>query len=282
MLPADRPLTAARNARPRPFLKWAGGKGRLLPELLARLPERFDAYHEPFVGGGALFFELHARGRLDRAYLSDRNPVLVGTWQGVRDDVEAVIAKLRRHKNDPEHYYHVRAQDPARLSPAARTARILYLNRTCYNGLFRENRAGRFNVPYGRYVNPTICDADNLRAVSEALRGVDIAERPFDSVQELARPGDLVYFDPPYHPISPSSSFTSYHRTGFGPEDQEALRDVFAGLARRGVHVLLSNSDTPLIRDLYAGFRVDRVWAGRPINSRGDRRGKVAEVIVRV
>ena len=279
----DRPVTADRTYRPRPFLKWAGGKGKLLPELLSRLPERFGAYHEPFVGGGALFFELQAQDRLRgrKVHLSDGNPALIDTWRSVRDDVEKVITALRRHHNDSDHYYRVRAQDPERLSPASRAARILFLNRTCYNGLFRENRKGQFNVPFGRYKNPVICDALNLRAVCRALQGVELACRPFGSVPDVARKGDLVYFDPPYHPVSPTSSFTSYHRGGFGEQDQEALRDVFAALTARGVHLLLSNSDTPLVRDLYRDFRADQVYAARAINSRGDRRGKVPEVIVR-
>jgi DNA adenine methylase len=269
-------------ARPRPFLKWAGGKGQLLPELLARLPQRFRGYHEPFVGGGAFFFELRALGRLEGAvHLTDRNPPLIDTYATVRADVEAVIRRLRRHRNDEAEFYRVRAQDPRRLSPAARAARVIYLNRTCYNGLYRENRSGGFNVPFGRYANPALCDAENLRTVAAALRGVTLACTRYDAVVNRAEPGDLVYFDPPYQPVSATSSFTAYHRDGFGPDDQERLRDLFATLVERGVHVMLSNSDTPLVRSLYSDFAIDRVYASRAINSRADRRGKVAEVIVR-
>ena len=268
-------------ARPRPFLKWAGGKGQLLPELLARLPQRFRGYHEPFVGGGALFFELRALGRLEGAiHLTDRNPPLIDTYESVCTDVDAVIRRLRRHRNDEAEFYRVRAQDPRRLSPTARAARVIYLNRTCYNGLYRENRSGGFNVPFGRYVNPAICDAENLRAVAAALRGVRLSCTSYESVVDRVEPGDLVYFDPPYQPVSATSSFTAYHRDGFGAADQERLRDLCATLAARGVHVVLSNSDTPFVRRLYRGFRVDQVHASRAINSRADRRGKVAEVIV--
>jgi len=175
----------------------------------------------------------------------------------------------------------VRGQDPRRLSPASRPARVIFLNKTCYNGLYRENRAGRFNVPFGRYVNPAICDAENLRAVAGALAGVTLSCGPYAEAAECAERGDLVYFDPPYDPLSATSSFTAYHRGGFGPDDQKRLRDLFARLAARGVHVVLSNSDTPLVRSLYRGFAIDRVYAARAINSRADRRGKVAEVIVR-
>jgi DNA adenine methylase len=247
-----------------------------------RAPRAFRAYHEPFVGGGALFFELRALGRLrGPVVLSDRNPPLMEAYGAIRDRAGAVIRHLKRHRNDEDHFYRVRAQDPGSLSPAARAARIIYLNRTCFNGLYRENRAGRFNVPFGRYANPRICDEDNLRAVARALRGVDLSCAPYDAVLDAAEERDFVYFDPPYQPLSRTSSFTAYHREGFGPEDQERLRDAFAALAARGVHVLLSNSDTPLIRKLYRGFRIDQVHAARAINSKGDRRGKVAELIIR-
>ena len=268
--------------RARPFLKWAGGKGQLLAELLPRLPQQFRGYHEPFVGGGALFFELRALGRLGGAvHLTDRNPPLIETYETIRTDVEGVIRRLRRHRNDEAAFYKVRGQDPRRLSAAARAARVIYLNKTCYNGLYRENRSGEFNVPFGRYVNPAICDAANLRAVAAALQVATLACEAYEAIVARARPGDLVYFDPPYQPVSATSSFTAYHRDGFGPADQKRLRDVFAALAVRGVHVLLSNSDTPLVRSLYDGFTIDRVHASRAINSRADKRGKVAEVIVR-
>jgi len=276
-------LSQSTGIKPKPFLKWAGGKGQLLPELIARLPECFTAYHEPHVGSGALFFELTSRGASSQAFLSDANQSLIDTYIAVRDQVEDVIAILRKHrkKHDPDYYYLVRAIDPSRLPLAGRAARIIYLNKTCYNGLYRENKSGQFNVPFGRYENPTICDAANLRVVSRALQGADIARRGYDSVRERAQPGDFVYFDPPYHPLSATSSFTAYDRKGFSEDDQRGLRDVFGELARRGVHVMLSNSDTPLVRELYAAFHIERVYASRSINSKGNRRGKIAELIVR-
>jgi DNA adenine methylase len=269
--------------RPRPFLKWAGGKRQLLPELIARLPECFAAYHEPHVGSGVLFFELASRGVLPQAYLSDVNLSLIDTYITVRDQVEDVIAILRKHqrKHDRDYYYLVRAIDPSRLPLAGRAARIIYLNKTCYNGLYRENKSGQFNVPLGRYENPTICDALNLREVSRALQGADIARRTYASVLERAQPGDFAYFDPPYHPVSATSSFTAYDRNGFTIDDQRGLRDIFRALTQHGAYAMLSNSDTPLIRELYARFNIDRVYASRSINSKGNRRGKIAELIIR-
>lgn len=275
------PLTTdRREAQARPVLKWVGGKRQLLPELLARLPQSFDAYHEPFVGGGALFYELTAQGRITGACLSDANPSLIDVYMGLRDYVDEVIALLRGHVYERDHYYRVRATDPADLSLPERAARVIYLNKTCYNGLYRENRRGEFNVPFGRYRNPTICDEPNLRAASRALQGVDIGRRHYSTVLNYAQPGDFVYFDPPYHPLSATANFTTYDRRGFGPDDQRQLRDVFAALAERGVRALLSNSDTPFIRELYDGFAIDRVFVARAVNSRANGRGKVAEVIV--
>jgi DNA adenine methylase len=252
----------------------------LLPELLARLPQTLGAYHEPFVGGGALFFALGGAGRLGQVYLSDANAALIDVYLALRDDVESVIAALQAHRYDRDHYYHVRAQQPDGLSLPERAARVIYLNKTCYNGLYRENRAGQFNVPFGRYANPTICDEPNLRAASALLRGVEIARRRFDSVLDYAKTGDFVYFDPPYVPLSPTANFTSYDRAGFGPDDQRQLRDVFAELTRRGVRAMLSNSDTPFVRELYAGFPLEQVFVNRAVNSKANARGKVAEVLV--
>jgi DNA adenine methylase len=268
---------------PRPFLKWAGGKGQLLPQLLERVAaaEPYRDYHEPFVGGGALYFALVRLGRLRRqAYLSDTNPNLIDAYLGVRDHVQQVIELLRQHQahHAEAYYYTVRAQTPQSLPE--RSARIIYLNKTCYNGLFRENRKGQFNVPLGRYTNPTICDEVNLRAASEALQGAVLEVRPFDTVLDRTREGDFVYFDPPYHPLSRTSSFTAYSKDSFGEAQQRRLAAVFAELAGRGVKVLLSNSMTDLVRELYRGFAIDEVLASRAVNSKSGRRGKVSEALI--
>ena len=263
-----------------PVLKWVGGKGRLLPELLARLPQTFEAYHEPFVGGGALFFALAGAGRLERVYLSDANAALIDVYLALRDDVEGVIAALQPHRYERDHYYHVRAQRPDDLSLPERAARIIYLNKTCYNGLYRENRAGQFNVPFGRYKNPTICDEPNLRAVSAVLQGVDIARRRFDSVLGYAKKGDFVYFDPPYQPLTSTSNFTSYTKDQFGMEQQCHLAEVFKQLVKRGCYVLLSNSDSELVRNLYRDYQQVEIQAPRFINSKSAGRSSIAELLI--
>jgi len=268
------------SAKARPFLKWAGGKTQLLPDLLDRVPSSFSAYHEPFVGGGALFFALVGMGRITAAFLSDINPSLIDVYTAIRDCVDDVIVALKRHLHDKAYYYAVRALKPDNLTLPERAARTIYLNKTCFNGLHRENRAGEFNVPFGRYKNPTICDEQNLRATSQALKCAEISRRHFSSVLDAAQPGHFVYFDPPYHPLSPTASFTSYDRNGFGEADQTRVRNAFAELTHRGVKVMLSNSDTPFIRALYAGYTISQVHASRSVNSRGAGRGKVPEVVV--
>jgi DNA adenine methylase len=270
---------------PRPFLKWVGGKGQLLDALMERVDRAgpFARYHEPFLGGGALFFELARRQRLGskQAYLSDHNPVLIETWLTVRDEVDTLIGLLQTHRTAhcKDHFYRVREEVPD--SSVERAARIIYLNKTCFNGLYRENSKGRFNVPMGRYKKPLICDEANLRAAAEALRGTRIEYRPFQSVLEHARPGDFVYCDPPYVPLSATSNFTSYARNGFGIGAQHQLAEVFAELDAKGVRVLLSNSAAPVVRDLYAGFIYEEVAATRAVNSKADRRGTISEALVR-
>ena len=269
-----------RSAGPRPFLKWAGGKGQLLPELLARLPDRFRAYHEPFVGSGALFVALREAGKLRATHLSDANEHLIQAYEAVRDDVEAVIERLETLRYEEEEYYATRALDPHRLPPEARAARFIYLNRTCFNGLYRENAKGVFNVPIGRYKNPRFCQPERLRAAAESLQDVELRCEEFEGTAKRARPGDLVYFDPPYVPRSQTSSFTAYRGGGFDESAQRRLARVFDILAERGVHVVLSNSDTPLVHELFAAHRRERVEATRRINSKAKARGAIYEVIV--
>ena len=269
---------------PHPFLKWAGGKRHLLPQLLWAVQSAgsFRTYHEPFLGGGALFFAL-ARSEIlgdSRAVLSDVNPNLIDAYEGVRDGVEAVARALQRHKSNhsEEYFYEVRASTPETLS--TRAARIIYLNKTCFNGLYRENSKGQFNAPFGKYKNPAICNEENLRAVSTALASADISAQPFTYIRDTAVEGDLVYFDPPYVPVSKTAQFTSYSAAGFGLREQEILARVVAELAARGVKVILSNSLTGLTRTLYGRFDMYRVEATRRINVRADRRGAVSEALV--
>lgn len=271
----------------RPFAKWVGGKTRLLPELHARLPYRFNAYHEPFVGGGALYWSLATasikNGPSRRYHLSDMNPYLVPTYRAIKSDVEGLIKLLSVMPYEKGFFLTQRARDLHGLSDVEIGAWFIYLNRTCFNGLFRVNKSGKFNVPFGRYTNPTICDADLLRACSTVMTrtGTFVEQVGFEAVMTRAEPGDLVYFDPPYLPLSETSDFTAYTNTGFNFDDQVRLRDVALRLKQKGVYVMLSNSDAPRIRELYSEFQIDSVMAARAINSKADGRGKISELIIR-
>jgi DNA adenine methylase len=266
-----------------PFVKWVGGKGRLLSQLRPLLPSGGEhmRHVEPFVGGGALFFSR----RPGRALLTDINPTLMATYTAIRDDVEGVIGALRGFagRHSKESYYQVRERynRGGRVTTSTRAAMFIYLNKTCFNGLHRVNRKGEFNVPVGSYKNPRILNQEGLRAASRALDGAKLSYAPFDALLESAKPGDFVYFDPPYEPVSQTASFTSYARDGFSREDQTRLRDVYKALDRRGCKLMLSNSDVPFIRDLYCNFRIDTVAAPRAINCDATKRGKVTELIVR-
>lgn len=266
----------------KPCLKSVGGKTVLLPEILSRLPAKIKTYYEPFFGGGAVFFALAAEGRFERAVIGDANGDRMSTYSALWLNVDAVIRELKQHVYDEQRYYEVRAQDPAKLSVEAAAARHIYLNRTCFNGLYRVNKKGLFNVPFGRYTNPTICDEENLRAVSATLRKTNpgIAWLDFEKTVHVTKRGDAVYFDPPYVPVSETANFTGYTAGGFGEIDQIRLRDLAMTLDARGVHVLLSNADTPLVRDLYRGFLVESVQAPRRVNSKGGKRGNVGELLI--
>lgn len=267
---------------PRPFLKWAGGKSQLLDILMALVPANFHTYHEPFLGGGALFFALYRKRRIRLALLSDVNAELMDTYCAVKTHVEHVIELLRNYPYDSDFYYRLRSFDPNTLPLPERAARMIYLNRTCYNGLYRVNRKGQFNVPFGRYKNPRILDEKNLRAVARALRKAELLTASFESVLDRAQPGDFVYFDPPYAPVSKTADFTSYHADGFGPDHQRKLFEIAKELMNRGVYVLLSNSATDFIYELYAGdFEIFRVETRRAINSKSHKRAGWGEFVIR-
>jgi DNA adenine methylase len=265
------------SATPRPFLKWAGGKGQLLGGLRACAPKSYVRYFEPFLGGGALFFSL----RPAKGVLGDINREIVDCYTAVRDDVGNLVRALRDHRYDADHYYAVRDADPADLSLVERAARTIFLNKTGFNGLYRVNRAGKFNVPFGRYAKPAICDEENLRACSAALANAELVAGDFERVAARAKAGDFVYFDPPYVPLSRTAAFTAYAPGGFDLDAQSRLAAFFDKLAARGVALLLSNSDVPEIRKLYARYRIRTVAATRAINSKATRRGPVNEVLVR-
>ena len=270
--------TIAKADEPRPFLKWAGSKRQLMPALLPRVPSSYGTFFEPFVGAGALFFALCP----PRAVLADTNARLVRTYRGIRDDVEGVIALLESYPHDKAFFYRMRDVDIDARSDAEVAAWFIYLNKTGYNGLYRVNRANRFNVPFGRHNNPAICDKPKLRACARALAHAELVVADFEHAVRGATRGDFVYFDPPYIPLSATSSFTSYTSGGFGDADQRRLRDLALRLKRAGVSVLLSNSSAPLVRELYrADFEVDEVPATRRVNSDATKRGAIAELIIR-
>lgn len=278
----DTTMNALREVQPRPFLKWAGGKRQLLPDLRQALDAAgdFGNYHEPFLGGGALFFAMAQENFPGRRYLlSDINQNLVDAYEGVRDHVEEVIELLKGHddRHGEKYFYEVRASVPDDI--AGKAARIIYLNRTCFNGLYRENSKGEFNVPFGKHKNPLICDEVNLRAVSKTLRLAKISAKPFDQITGDVQPGDLVYFDPPYAPISRTSDFTAYAKDGFGSGEHVKLAELAANLADFGVKVVLSNSLTEFTKNLYEGFYLHKVSVQRIIGSFTERRGEITEIL---
>jgi DNA adenine methylase len=274
---------------PSPIVKWAGGKSQLLSQFEPFFPETFQRYLEPFVGGGAVFFYLYGQGRLrgKEIVLIDKLEELINLYRVVRDQVQDLTAELQRHvphKHDADYYYEVRAwdrrSDYRQRAGVERAARLIYLNRTCYNGLYRVNQKGQFNVPFGRYRNPTICDVDNLRSVSRSLQGVVLEEGDFSRCLEWAGPRDFVYFDPPYHPVSTTANFTNYTSVAFSMKDQERLASTFGELNRRGCQVMLSNSCTKPIQELYQGYKQLQVQALRAISSKPDQRGSIPELLV--
>lgn len=237
-------------------------------------------YFEPFVGGGALFFSVQHH----HSFLSDVNDELVNVYRVVKSQVEELIEELRTHRYENEYFYEVRALDRSptfrELPALQRASRFIFLNKTCFNGLYRVNSRGQFNVPFGDYNNPKIVDEHNLRACSTALRTAEIACESYLEVEERLAKGDFVYFDPPYAPLSVTSNFTSYSAGGFSSKDQEELRELCIRLDQRGVKFMVSNSSAPLILELYKGFKIDLIAAGRAINSKGSARGKVSEAII--
>lgn len=282
--PSSPPAARTRENRDaRPFVKWVGGKGRLLAQLKPLLPVGVHRMRhvEPFIGGGAMFFDR----RPERSLLCDVNPSLIGTYRAIRDSVDDVVEVLEglAAGHSKEAYYGVRTHynSLGTHTGVERAGMFIYLNKTCFNGLHRVNRKGEFNVPAGRYKNPRICDHEGLRAASRALADTELRCDGFESLVATANPGDFVYFDPPYEPVSDTANFTAYTTGGFDRSDQTRLRDLFRALDRRGCKLMLSNSDVPFIRDLYDGFRIDVIAASRAINCNARKRGKVAEVVVR-
>ena len=277
--------------RARPFLKWAGGKAQQLPALLERAPRSIDTYYEPFLGGAALFFALASDPELAprRVVLNDRNQELMTMYEVVRDQLDQLVAQLQplvaRYVAADVNaraaiFYAVREEQPS--IPVEVAARLLFLNKTCFNGLYRVNRRGLFNVPHGKYKNPRILDPVVLEAASRALQDTELLNEDFEAACTDAGPGDFVYFDPPFHPLSDTAKFTSYTVESFGREDQLRLKWWMDGLRDRGVSVMLSNSPHEWMVGVYEGsrYRVERTPARRSINSKGNGRGVIDELVV--
>ncbi|MDE3022431.1 MAG: DNA adenine methylase [Pseudomonadota bacterium] len=265
---------------PKPFVKWAGGKRQLVNLLRCHSPSSFNCYVEPFVGGGAFLFSMLP----EKAVISDVNPELINAYKVIRDDVEKLIRSLKRHRNEESYFYKVRAKHPVTMSTVQRASRFIFLNKTCFNGLYRENSKGQFNVPFGRYVNPNTVDEENLRAVSAYLNRaqLQILHQDYQQTVSNAQKGDFVYFDPPYYPISATASFTRYAKNDFNARNQEELAQAFHDLAGRGCQAMLSNSNTDFIKKLYREFSIIEIEATRFINCKAERRGKeLVEILVK-
>ena len=282
--------------KPKPFVKWAGGKTRLLPQLIKMVPPQYDAYYEPFVGGGALFFALQPK----QAHLNDINQTLMLAYRLIQKESGYVIAALGGMEYN---YYHSTQEDgftnhnsleqksndyylrrdqfnSIEGTTLHKAILLLFLNKTCFNGMYRENSQGKFNVPFGKYENPKIVDAANLRLVHDALQSVTLTSVDYREAVASAGPDDFVYLDPPYHPLNETAQFTQYSADGFTLEDQTRLRDLVNDLTQRGCKVMASNSNTPFIRDLYRRYHLHEVLAGRSINCQGDGRGKITELVI--
>ncbi len=270
----------------KPFLKWVGGKGQLLTQFQSLFPKKYNSYFEPFIGGGAVFFSINPQ----KAHINDINKTLVQTYTHIKNDVEKLIKSLAKLEKEflakdtearKEFYYSIREKyNSLSHEDFKKSLYFLFFNKTAFNGVYRENSKGGFNVPMGSYKNPKIVDEENLREVSKMLSNTKITSGSFVDAVKNAKAGDFVYFDPPYHPLSETSSFTSYSKDSFSKDDQIKLRDLFVELDKRGVYVMLSNSSAPFIQEIYSGYKQIPVYASRMINSKADKRGKISEVVI--
>jgi len=285
------PMIVAFNTQinAKPFVKWAGGKRQLIPELLKNIPKNFNNYFEPFLGGGALFFELYNHGILNdkKIYLSDINKELINTYKVIRNNPNELVEKLKEFKinHNKEFYYKIRELDRnenyKNLDNITKAARFIYLNKTCFNGLYRVNKKGEFNVPFGKYKAPKILDEENIYAVSNALKNVIIKHCDYKEILKYTQKNDFIYLDPPYYPLTKTANFTTYNQNNFLEKEQIELYKTFKELAYKGCFVLKSNSDTEFINNLYKEFTIKKVLANRAINSKANKRGKITEILIR-
>lgn len=266
-----------------PFLKWVGGKRQLMSSIKDLMPNKYTTYYEPFIGGGAVLFDLQPK----KAVINDFNKELINVYEVIKNSPEELINDLKEHKNDSDYFYQIRALDRQNnydeLSNLKKASRIIFLNKTCFNGLYRVNNSGEFNSPFGHYKNPNIINEPTIKSVSHFLNNNDIKilNGDFEESLKNIKKGAFVYFDPPYDPVSKSSNFTGYVQGGFGEKEQERLRDLCIKLDSKGIKFLLSNSSTEFITNLYQDFNIEFVKANRAINSNASKRGEIEEVLVR-
>lgn len=266
---------------PEPFVKWAGGKRIILDKLLERVPSKFDRYIEPFVGGGALFFALKS----PISVIFDSNKELINAYQVIKTNVHELIDDLKKHENTKEYFLYLRNLDRIpeynKLTNVERASRMIFLNHTCFNGLYRVNSKGEFNVPFGNYKNPNIFNEENLLKASDVLKGATVICDDFQRVLEFAKKGDFIYFDPPYLPISKTSSFTSYTKDKFDLGMHVKLKEVCDELNKKKIKFMVSNSNSPEILKLYDDYNIEQIFSSRFISSNGEKRGKIREILIR-
>ncbi len=268
---------------PKPFIKWVGGKRQLLPELLKRIPEGIDDYFEPFIGGGALLFNIK-KENFKTININDYNKELVNLYLSVRDDVDLLISSLDKHQNNKEYFLTIRDLDRNPkyeiLNSVEKASRFIFLNKTCFNGLYRVNKKGFFNSPFGYYENPNICDSENLKECSKFLNGINITHGDFENIKPKLNHKSFIYFDPPYMPISETSNFLGYNANQFDLNSQMRLKEFCDYINSIGAKFMLSNSNSEIILELYKDYKIELVDASRSINSNGEKRGKIKEVII--
>lgn len=277
-------MSLRKNKLALPFVKWVGGKRQLLDDITPMLPRRISTYCEPFLGGGAVFFSMQP----SRAIVNDLNADLINVYEVIRDDVDSLIESLKKHENNSEYFYRIRDLDRDKdsysaMSKIEKASRLIYLNKTCFNGLFRVNSSGEFNAPFGYYKNPNIVNEPVLRAVNYYLSSNNISFYSEDFSETLCRipKGCFVYLDPPYDPVSNTASFTGYNKGGFDQDDQLRLKECCDDLTKRGIKFMLSNSATEFIKNLYRDYDITFVEAKRAVNANASKRGAIMEVLVR-
>lgn len=276
-----------KEINPKPFLKWVGGKGQLLEQFKNLFPKKYNKYYEPFVGGGAVFFYL----KPESGHINDINQVLINTYKIIKTKPHDLIELLRdlenkfhktKDENKKEFYYDIREKfNDIKKPNLQKSAYLIFLNKTCFNGMYRENSKGGFNVPFGQYKNPTILNESNILEVSKLLKHIEITNTSFEECLENAEKGDFIYFDPPYYPLNKTSSFTTYSKDNFLEKEQEKLASLFKKLDKKGCYVMLSNSNTEFIKNLYKDYNIKKISASRMINSISSKRGKILELVIR-